>query len=151
MYGVLRVKVEKLLIWSIFQCLCTYSRKYAAHIQVCLRRWDLDSGRSIGYQWQGTRCCRCSLCASPFFKERTQDDKEFKTLRKQIVHSIVEKQKILNQTDSAVAPPSSTIFDEVLRKLTAYTVEAEERHKENGLFGYVAEGSPTQTSRLRSS
>ena len=84
-----------------------------------------------------------AVCASPFFKERTQDDKEFKTQRKQIVHTIVEKQKRLNQTDEALAPPLSTIFDDVLRKLTAYTVEAEERHKENGLFGYVVE-SPTR-------
>jgi len=51
--------------------------------------------------------------------------KEFKSLRKQIVHSIFEKQNILNQMDAAVAPPLSMIFDETLRKLTAYKMEAE--------------------------
>lgn len=77
-----------------------------------------------------------AVCASPFFRERTFDDDEFKTKRKYIVHLIIEKQKRLNQTDDVVEPLPSNIFDEILVKLTHFAAYAEKAHKENGLFGY---------------
>ena len=77
-----------------------------------------------------------AVCASPFFKERTFDDDEFKMKRREIVHMVVEKQKKLNQTDENVDPPPSDIFDEILSKLTYFAANAEKTHKENGLFGY---------------
>lgn len=71
-----------------------------------------------------------------FFKERTVDDKEFKSQRKNIVHLVVEKQKRLNQTDEFVEPPPINLFDSVLKKLTNFAAGAERKHMENGLFGY---------------
>ena len=77
-----------------------------------------------------------AVCASPYFKDRTFEDDNFKAQRKDIVHIIVEKQKKLNHTDENVEPPKANIFDNVLDQLVIYAGQQEMSHKENGLFGY---------------